>query len=254
MAKPTKGRVLGVHEGSEEHRSPAIAIGRRFGPVSPSPSQHERQECRHQHQRQHQPYATVETAMLCQACTNLINWKSTRWKGSHKATFGLGGGSEQPASTESTTLDPEADSSDDVGGFFYPSKPSDDADSHSSVIDVAFDPSKPGGFVHHLSGRAFLAAAQQGCQLCLLLVSRLSPEQKLEIARESEEVDVSSEDYDYMVGCVLSDRFLGPGAWEYKGCYNPQTLHLKNGPIYFEAQFFASKSVLCPFLRPLTPS
>lgn len=173
--------------------------------------------------------------MLCQACNDLLNGKSARWKGSYKATFGLGGGSGQLASNESTTLDPEAD-------------PSDDADSYSSEGDD-FDLSKSHGFVHHLSGRAFLAAADQGCRLCLLLVSRLSPKQRREIAREPEHVDTSSADYDYIVGCLLPKI---PGGWEYAGCYNPRALHLKNGPISFELHFYASKSVLCPFPRPLT--
>lgn len=184
--------------------------------------------------------------MLCQACSDLLNWKSARWKGSYKATFDSGDGSGQP---ESTTLDPEGDSSDDVVGFFRLPTPTNWVLDESE--DYSFDPSKSHGLVHHLSGREFLTAAHQGCRLCLLLVSRLSPEQRLEISREPEDVDTSSADYDYVVGCVLMEGFRVPGEWGYNGCYNPHTLHLKNGPIYFDIQFFASKSVFCPFPYPL---
>lgn len=53
--------------------------------------------------------------MLCQACNNVLSRKSARWKGSYKATFDSGDGGRQLTSTDSTTSEPEANSTDHPG-------------------------------------------------------------------------------------------------------------------------------------------
>lgn len=170
--------------------------------------------------------------MLCQACSDLLNWKSAPWKGLDEPMFESGDGCGQLTSTDSTTLNPEADSSDVA-----------DSDSDSSERPCYFDPSKPGGFIHHPSGRAFLAAVQQGCQLCLLLASQLSSEQKLEMAGEPEHADATSADYDHVVASAFLEGFRVPGEWVLSGCYSPRTLRLQRDPIWLKnVQFFPSKS------------
>lgn len=160
--------------------------------------------------------------MLCQACSDLINWKSVRWKGSYKATFDSGEGSGQPTSTDSTTLDPEPGWE---ARIFYPSK--------------------PGGFVHHLSGRAFLAAAHEGCQLCLRLDFQLSPKHRLAITEEPEDIDITSADYDYVVGYGVF-YYRKRGEWYYQWHYSPRTLNdiVGTGGIYLNLIFYPSKGVL----------
>jgi len=165
--------------------------------------------------------------MLCQACSDMFSGKSARWKGSYKATFDSGDGSGQPNSNESTALDPEADWDDSF-----------------------FCPSKPGGFVHHQSGRAFLAAAHQGCQLCLRLYFLLSPKQRLAIAEEPEDLDISSADYDYVVGYSMNFweeyDYVDDEEWKHRWIYAPGTLNgtVETGGIGWELIFYASKGVL----------
>lgn len=116
--------------------------------------------------------------MLCQACNNVLSRKSARWKGSYKATFESGDGGRQLTSTDSTTsepeanstdhpglddLGPEADSSDDAdldgldpeanlsdnAGLedSGPEADSSDDEGLNDEADESFDPLKPGGFV-----------------------------------------------------------------------------------------------------------
>ncbi|KAK0754594.1 heterokaryon incompatibility protein-domain-containing protein [Schizothecium vesticola] len=169
--------------------------------------------------------------MLCQACKDILNGKSTKWKGSYKAAFDSGDGGGQLTGTDSTTLDPEADSSDDTN-----------SDSNFPRRDFHFNLSKPGGFVHHLSGRAFLAAAHEGCLLCLRLECQLSPKQRLAIAEEPEDIDISSADYDYVVGYGMS-FWQGDEEWTYRWRYRPRTLNdiVETGQIDLELQLYASK-------------
>lgn len=214
--------------------------------------------------------------MLCQACNNMLSRKSARWKGSYKATFESGDGGRQLTSTDSTTsepeansrdhpglddLGPEADSSDDAdldgldpeanlsdnAGLedSGPEADSSDDEGLNDEADESFDPLKPGGFVHHPSGRAFLAAAHEGCQLCLFLLFQLSPEQRIAIAQEPEDIDTGSADYDYVLGYSLQDDPEGRVEWRYNGCYRPRTLNdtVKDRPIELQFKFFPSMGV-----------
>lgn len=168
-------------------------------------------------------YPTISTAMLCHACNDLVNGKSARWKGSYKATFDSDDGGGQLTSTDSTTWNPET----------------------AWGLDSEFDISKPGGFVHHLSGRAFLAAAQQGCQMCLRLYCQLLPKERLAIAEEPDDIDTSSADYDCIVGYGVSNFYQEQGRLFYCWHYSPRTLDdiFENRRLGWKLEFYASKGV-----------
>lgn len=161
--------------------------------------------------------------MLCQACNDLVNGKSARWKGSYKATFESDDGGGQLTSTDSTTWNPEM----------------------VWRLDSKFDISEPRGFVHHLSGRAFLAAAQQGCQMCLRLYCQLLPKERLAIVEEPDDIDTSSADYDYIVGYGVSNFFQEQGELSYWWHYSPRTLDdfFENRRLGWGLKFYASKGV-----------
>lgn len=185
-------------------------------------------------------YETAETTMLCHACNDLVNGKSARWKGcSYKATRDSGDENGHLASTDSTSSDPETDSSDDAGL----DESSDDSD--TSWPAAYFLVSRRGGFVHHLSGRAFLAAVHEGCQLCLRLYCQILPHQRLAIAEEPEDVDISWPHYDYVVGYGISFE-EEHREWTYQWCYSPRILDdgFTTGRVVMELVFRASKGVL----------
>lgn len=102
--------------------------------------------------------------MLCLACQNIFLAKRTldhRWSESNQAT--------SLASHDN----------------FKPRRPQD------------LDDEKKPRYIHHVSISEFFRASKQGCQLCLMLLSQLRPEDKSDLARPPREIDASlvSEDY-----------------------------------------------------------
>ena len=152
----------------------------------------------------------------------MLHRKSVKWRGSYKATFLSDDGDEEWATPDGMTWD-------DYSSAYF----------HSS---------RRGGYVHHLSGRAFLAAAHQGCRLCLLLVSQLSPESRLAMAEEPEDIDTSSKNQYMTVYLLERHEEIAEGArrlfWIFTGTYCPNSF--SHPVILFSAVFNPSLSELCP--------
>ena len=159
--------------------------------------------------------------MLCLACTDVLSRKQTVWRGSYQSTFGPPTEGQPSNSVDDAVSEAGRDSE---GAYAW-------RDS----------------YVHHPSGQAFLAAAQQGCPLCILLVSQLSLEQRRVIVGGP--VDTSPEDYDYVTTYRndYEDEYMGRSCskdtpyWSFRGSYNPQSLHLGDYGISFDAVFVPAR-------------